>query len=106
MTIDADIEAIAKHWGLDPSLIQAVVVAEGNIVRAVQCSVPTVTTRAEALEVLCRSCTHALWEFVKSGSDRSDFIYEWAQRWAPQGAENDPKNLNANWPTNVLRLWV
>lgn len=103
--IDPDVAVYAKHWGLDPALIQAVVQAEGNIVKAVQCSVPTVETRAEALDVLCRSCAHALCDFAKR-DHAADFVQFWAQRWAPVGAGNDPTALNANWPVNVLALWL
>lgn len=105
MTLDADVAAVAKHWGLDPLLLQAVVQSEGNIVKAVQCSLPTVQTRAEALEVLARSATHALSDYVKR-SAASDFVSFWAARWAPVGAANDPQDLNVNWYQNVLKLWL
>ena len=29
-----------------------------------------------------------------------------AARWAPMGVENDPTNLNANWPRNVWRVYA
>lgn len=107
MTIDADVATVAKHFGLDPRLIQAVVNAEGNIVKAVQCSIPSVKDRAEALEITCRSCAHALCDYVQQDSvGRGGFVMFWANRWAPKGAANDPKNLNANWPGNVLRGWA
>jgi hypothetical protein len=103
--IDFDVTVVAKRWGLDPLLLQAVVKAEGDIVKAVQCSVPSVTTRAAALEVLARSATHALCDFVKQ--EQADaFVAFWAARWAPVGVANDPHNLNANWSLNVLRLWL
>lgn len=35
-----------------------------------------------------------------------DFIAFLASRYAPIGAENDPKNLNANWEHNVRRLYA
>lgn len=105
MTIDADVRKAAKHFGLDPALVQAVVNAEGNIVRAVQCSIPSVTTREQALEVTCRSCVHAMSDFVKANA-AVPFVDFWAARWAPIGAANDPKNLNANWPKNVRAYWL
>lgn len=108
MTVDPDVRAVAAHFGLDAALVQAVVTAEGNILKAVQCSLPMVTTRAKALDVLCRSCVHALSDYVKSGGEsrQDEFLAFWARRWAPQGATNDPHNLNANWATNVDRLWT
>lgn len=103
--IDSDVARIAKHFGVDAGLIQAVVQAEGDILRAVQMSIPTVKTREQAIEITCRSAVHALSDYVKAASAGS-FVYFWAQRWAPQGAENDPTKLNANWPVNVLKLWA
>jgi hypothetical protein len=110
MTIDADVLAVAKDFGLDPWLLQAVVNAEGNIVRAVQCSIPTVTTRAVALQITARSCVHAMVDWIKSGPGdnverRGAFIAFWANRWAPRGAANDPHDLNANWASNVQAIW-
>jgi hypothetical protein len=104
MTIDPDVRAVAKDFGLDPGLLQAVVVAEGNIVRAVQCSVPSVQTRAEALRVAARSCVHAMCDYVKEDAAQP-FVEFWGARWAPVGAKNDPQGLNKNWPRNVLLLW-
>lgn len=104
MSIDADVARIAKRFGSDPALIQAVVQAEGNIVRAVQCSIPSITTREQAIEVTCRSANHALAAYV-SANDAPGFVAFWAAKWAPTGAENDPTDLNRNWPLNVLRLW-
>lgn len=105
MTIDVDVAAVAKNWGLDPTLLQAVLQAEGDIVKAVQCSLPGVTTRPAALNVLARSCTHALVDYVHQ-NDASGFVKFWQQRWAPTGVSNDPTNLNANWYANVLKLWL
>lgn len=105
MTIDTDVQAVATHWGLDPRLLQAVVHAEGNILKAVQCSLPHVQNRAEALEVLARSATHALSDFVKA-REAADFVSFWAARWAPVGAANDPHNLNRHWGPNVLNGWL
>jgi hypothetical protein len=106
VTIDPDVRAIAARFGLDPRLIQAVVKAEGNILRAVQCSVPSVTTREKALDVTCRSAVHAMGDFLEEQGLRAQFVDRWAQRWAPVGAENDPTALNANWPTNVKAFWL
>lgn len=103
--LDADVRRIAQHYGVDPLLIQAVVRAEGDIVKAVQCSVPSVATREQALEVTCRSAAHAMSDYLRANSADA-FVRFWAHRWAPIGAGNDPTSLNANWPHNVLTLWV
>lgn len=117
MTIDTDVAATAKHWGLDPHLLQAVVNAEGNIVRAVAISIPSVTTRQEALEVTCRSAVHAMCDFIKANDPNvdlpdystnleRDFVAFFAARWAPVGVANDPHGLNRAWPSNVLSGWL
>jgi hypothetical protein len=104
MTIDGDVRRIAKNFGIDPALIQAVVTAEGNIVKAIQCSFPNVSTREEALQITCRSAVHAMSDYVGAHHGGA-FVDFWAARWAPRGVENDPTDLNRNWPTNVKRLW-
>lgn len=105
MTISPDVARLARHYGLDPALIQAVCNAEGDIVKAVSCGIPNVTTRAEAIEITCRSAAHALSDYVKANC-APDFVAFWAERWAPIGAKNDPSDLNKNWPVNVLKLWT
>jgi hypothetical protein len=105
MIIDADVASIAKHFGVDPALIQAVVQAEGNILRAVQSSIPTVTTRQQAIEITCRSAVHAMSDFVKA-EHAPDYVKAWGERWAPVGVSNDPNHLNKNWSANVLKLWT
>jgi hypothetical protein len=104
-TIDPDVARIARRFGVDAKLIQAVVTSEGNILKAVQCSIPSVTTREEAIEVTCRSAAHAMTDFISDNDQRQGFVRFWAKRWAPQGADNDPTQLNANWPKNVGQLW-
>lgn len=104
MTIDPDVAKTAKSFGIDPRLIQAVVNAEGDIVKAVRCSIPSVASRQQAIEITCRSAVHAMSDFIKARA-ASDFVDWWARRWAPQGAANDPTGLNANWPKNVKALW-
>jgi hypothetical protein len=107
MTIDADVGAIARYFGVDPALLQALVRAEGNIVRAVQCSFRGVTTRDEALRIAARSSVHAMVDWIKSGGAerQGEFVDFWGRRWAPVRADNDPGNLNANWARNVQQLW-
>ena len=108
MTIDPDVQVAAHQFGLDPKLIQAVVNAEGGnaIVRAVQCSIPSVTTRAQALDVVCRSCVHAMCDFLVADDNRQAFVTFWGERWAPTGVANDPTNLNQYWPKNVMAGWL
>ena len=105
MTIDPDVARVCKEFNLDPALIQAVVKAEGNIVRAVQCSLPSVTTREQAIRVTCRSAVHAMSDYLKAERG-PEFVAFWGARWAPLGAQNDPKSLNKNWPVNVTKLWL
>lgn len=102
--VEPDVRAVAKDFGLDPLLLQAVVDAEGNIVKAVQCSLPMVTTRDQALRVTARSAVHALCDFTRETNPQA-FVKAWAKKWAPLGATNDPKQLNQYWPTNVLKFW-
>jgi hypothetical protein len=105
VTVAPDVARIARKYGIDPQLIQAVCAAEGNIVRAVQCSYPAITTREEALDITCRSAVHAMSDWIKVNA-APDFVAKWGERWAPDGANNDPTHLNRNWSGNVLRLWL
>lgn len=102
--IDPDVRRIAKRFGIDPKLIQAVVQAEGNIIKAVQCSYPNITTKDDALDITCRSAVHALSDYMKA-LDPDGFVEFWGARWAPIGVTNDPTHLNAHWAPNVKRLW-
>lgn len=106
VSIDPDVRGVSQHFGVDAALIQAVVNAEGNILKAVQCSIPSVQTRDKALEVLCRSAVHAMSDYIRlQSSSRAEFIAFWGERWAPIGAGNDPRGLNANWVPNIRKLW-
>jgi hypothetical protein len=104
VTIDPDVRAVSRYFGIDARLIQAVVNAEGNILRAVQCSLPSVQTRDEALRVTCRSAVHAMSDFIQQGHEE-DFVRFWGARWAPPNVANDPTHLNDNWTRNVFKLW-
>ena len=110
--IDAAVLKAARHFGIDPALIQAVVRAEGNIVKAVSISFPSVTTLDQALDITCRSAVHAMSDFLQTpqtslstASLQEQFVRFWAARWAPVGVANDPHGLNHNWPGNVLKFW-
>jgi cephalosporin-C deacetylase-like acetyl esterase len=102
--IDQKVKTISSHFGTDPALIAAVIQAEGNILKAVQCSMPSVETVEKAIEITCRSAVHAMSDYIKQ-TDPDGFVEFWASRWAPQGAKNDPTGLNGNWPTNVKKAW-
>ena len=103
--IDPDVRRIARRFGIDPKLIHAVVKAEGNIIKAVQCSLPSITTEEQALDVTCRSAVHAMSDFIKA-KHAEEFVQFWGSRWAPRGVANDPTDLNRHWPLNVLRIWL
>lgn len=105
MSIDEDVARISAHFGIDPRLIQAVVKAEGDILKAVRCSVPTCKDRAQALEITCRSAVHAMSDYIKS-EHAQDWVEMWSRRWAPVGVANDPTALNQFWPKNVLKMWI
>ncbi len=38
--------------------------------------------------------------------DDAAFVTYLGASWAPVGAANDPRGLNANWVGNVRRLWL
>lgn len=105
MTIDADVARISKYFGIDAALIQAVVRQEGDILKAVRCSIPECRDREQALEITCRSAIHAMSDYVKE-HDAPSFIAQWAAKWAPRHVANDPRDLNKNWPIGVLKMWV
>ena len=101
MTLDPDVRGKAAFFGIPPELLQAVKNAEGNLLRAVQCSLPTVQTLDKAEEVTCRSAVHAAFDFLRAQGLMGAFIEAWGAKWAPIGATNDPHGLNANWVKNV-----
>jgi hypothetical protein len=108
--IDPDVRRIATRFAgasaSFPKLIAAVVKAEGNIVRAVQCSEPGVTAKEKSLEITARSAVHAMSDFIFADPDlRAKYIETFAATWAPRGVANDPTDLNANWPHNVKAYW-
>ena len=107
--MDPDITKLSRRWAGSSKafalLLSAVVQAEGDIVKAVQCTYPNVRTKEEALEITSRSACHALADFVQEHHAEA-FVAFWAARWAPPGAANDPSQLNQNWPINVKKLWT
>lgn len=105
MTIDADVAAVAKQWGLDPVWVQGIVTQEGNILKAVQCSMPSIQTREAALQIVCRSLVHRMGDYMKMLGVVSGFVAFFGGHWAPVGADNDPRGLNVHWVPNVRKLW-
>lgn len=107
MAIDADIRTICETYSTVPSfvqLIQAIVTAEGNILKAVQCSEPTVSTREQAIQVVCRSVIHRMSDYLLKTPEA--FAEYMGSFWAPLHAANDPTDLNKNWAPNVAKLWT
>lgn len=110
MTVPEDIAAVGKHWATTPlfgQLVEAIERAEGGpeaFLRAIQCSVP-VQTRAQAIEVACRTITHRMLTYLLENDLDAHFLLHLAQHWAPVGAANDPTHLNDHWAANVLSIW-
>lgn len=107
MTIDSDVRGIGETFASSEAMMeaaQAIVNAEGDILRAVQCSIPTTATREEAIRVVYRSLIHRAFDYLKANCGR-EFISYVGGYWAPIGVANDPHNLNENWVPNVSRLW-
>lgn len=106
--IDPDVRRIARRFAGEsstfPKLIQAVVRAEGDILKAVKCSVPSCKDREEAIEITCRSALHAMSDYMIR-LDADGYVEYWGAIWAPAKAKNDPTNLNVHWVPNVKRLW-
>lgn len=87
-------------------LVDAIERAEGGkecLIKAVNCSVHC-ETYEEARQITKNSIIHALWDFA-SGAFPIGFTSFLGDRWAPIGAENDPKGLNKNWVRNVFLFW-
>lgn len=105
MTIEADVQGMAARFGVDARLLQAIMQAEGDIIKAVQCSIPSVVTRDKALEVTARSIVHRMTEYVRA-HDPDAYVDYLASKWAPINATNDPQGKNKNWPHNVRVGWL
>lgn len=109
--IDPTVRGVCASYSAAASfaaLVQAIVTAEGGnvaIIKAVQCSDPTVTTLEGALKVVCRSVIHRMSDWVQQDHPH-EFVTYMGSFWAPIGVQNDPTNLNANWAPNVSKLWT
>ena len=112
MTIHPLIRKYARQWAGSsesfPRLVQAMYLAEGGTdktaIRAVQCSLPKVSTIDEAIQVFCRTAAHHLCDYT-SHLDPDGFVEYLGAHWAPIGVQNDPRNLNAHWGPNVKKVW-
>ena len=82
-----------------PYIAKAIKTAEGNPRNFGVLSVPT-SSSGEANTVLNNSIRNSIIRWIQAGQPIpfSEFMQK---RWAPIGAENDPKNLNVNWLLNV-----
>ena len=61
-----------------------------NIVRAVQCSIPTVVTRVQALRVTARSAAHAMCDWIKAGAkDDTDTATDDKKKVEPADKKNE-----------------
>ena len=109
-------------------LLLAMVQAEGGhdaFIKALQCSMPDVKTFDVALARACKTVRGlaasmpSIMIYHKAGVDpwtkeasprcfsiTPRFLRELADKWAPQGAANDPHALNANWYGNVERVYL
>jgi hypothetical protein len=107
--VNPTVARIAARYRLDPSWVQSIVEAEGGtaaIIKAVQCSLPKVTTLEAALEVVCISTCHRMSDFIAADPERAkEFVKYFGSFWAPLGVTNDPHHLNENWVPNVTKLW-
>ena len=107
MIIETDVHVICAGYTPAQSfaqLVQSIITAEGNILKAVQCSDSTVTTREQAIHVVCRSIIHRQNDYLLKFYPLAFSMYM-GSFWAPIGAANDPTNLNKNWASNVAKLW-
>jgi len=129
---EAPERAVVDYY-LDPfaPLLAAMVDAEGGpqaFVKALQCSRRDVVTFEHALAVAAKTVRRLYANYStredpivlkpRAGQDAytgenrpwrlvvtDGFIEYIAKTWAPVGAENDPTNLNVNWPRNVKQRY-
>ena len=112
MRIDSDVRYVTGFFGLDPVILQAVVLAEGDILEVVRrrYRYAHIETREEALKVVARCGVRAICDWIRIGGpgengengengedDRLAAIVDhWAKAWTyPGGA--------ARWRNAVLR---
>ena len=67
-----------------------------------QCRIAALSIRNNTYRYVAR---FKEWPTDAQGGLSEAFTKFMAARWAPIDAENDPGNLNANWPRNVWRVY-
>lgn len=104
--IDPIVQKWSTHFAgaskMFPIYISCIIFAEGGmtrIVKAVQCSQPSVQTVDEAVEDTCRSFVHRMAD--DPAIDGVQVLTVMGGFWAPVGAANDPHDLNVNWVKNA-----
>jgi len=103
MRIDSDVRYVTGFFGLDPLILQAVVLAEGDILETVRRRYRDahIETREEALKVAARCGVRAICDWIRIGGPGEDdrlgaIVDQWAKAWTyPGGA--------ARWRNAVLR---
>lgn len=113
------IERVAHSLGIDPLFVAAIRKAEGG--RDGRefgvLSVPAPDYNSQ-LRICCNTVKNFLAAYdtnpfsvimskgaIKRLIYSGNFIASFARKWAPIGAENDPRNLNRNWFTNVTNWY-
>ena len=98
MRIDSDVRGVTAFFGLDPLVLQAIVLAEGDILGAVRRRYPAVVTREEALKVVARCGVRAMCDWIRLGGDDRlcALVAHWAKWWTVPGGA-------ARWRNAVLR---
>ena len=106
---------IAAQVGVPATFLAAIRIAEnggpGREFGVLSENAPTYEAqcRTAALSIRNNQYRHIVskgtWPIGKDGHLSSSFIVFMADRWAPHHADNDPNDLNANWPKNVERVY-
>lgn len=100
-TLGAPQEVFAYGKKLIPYINPAIKKAEGNP-RNFGVLSNRINSPAEANQDLDESIINNFVRWMAAGKPGT-FIDFMRDRWAPIGAENDPKNLNPNWNNNVRK---
>lgn len=115
--MDAEFERvipIALRWGVDPAFIMAIRKTEnggpgrefGVVSRPAptwedQCNWACVAVKTHMVDMKFEGTLHLMPDGTHRYRYHPNWIAQFKQRWAPAGAANDPKGLNANWLKNI-----